>query len=1079
MRILFVGFQDSIHVAQWINLLDRTRYDVHLYFPYLASVHEELHSITVHAPRFVHLRWESGLLRMIGSLADYLEGFRFTQAGDLLRDLKGFCQARTAEYRAAAMNFDGMVNKDISVRFTTLPVPTILAALAEWYSRRFRPQSASSPPYGSRALRNVITKIRPDVVHSMELQLNGYLVMQAREGFGPAFPIWVASNYGSDLYYFAKLSEHKAKLVRLLSQVDYYSCECRRDIGLALELDLRAKVLSVVPNSGGIDFEKVGRTAREEPTSSRRVIAVKGYENWSGRAILALQALEKCADVLSDYEIVVYRPDVECSDYVRSRVDTRLRIRLQPPTSHANILELFGRTRLYVGVSLSDGLSTSMLEAMSMGAFPIQTCTSCAEEWLENGRSGFVVPVDIDEIAGRIRQAVADDRLVDLAARENWRICSERANSKDLGRVVMSQYDAMKEGVKADPGHDPSLRHVSNLKPFRPKVSIIIPVYNGSKYVRDAIEDALNQSYDNCEVLVIDDGSTDDTRQIVESYGNRLQYFWKPNGGVASALNVGIERMTGDYFSWLSHDDGYMPEKISCQVEYLQVEADREGVVLYSDYEVMDHLGKTFHVCRWDHEMLRRKPLYGLLRGLIHGCSLLIPRVLFSRIGRFSEALRVTQDYDLWFDMMRKVTFKHIPQVLVRSRWHPDQDSKTKSTQHVIPECNALWIKFQTSLTTEEILSCEESQGRFFWELARFLETTPYDKAREFAYARASEHSSDLTVSVILSFDGGVSPTQRALESALKQTHQHLQIVIVEDEVTDRADELRAYASRDPRVVWVRQESGGSNAKNAGLSEVTGDFIAFLNADCSWPPNKVEVQLQKMVANNWAISHTSYSRVSDEGKTEVISASKQGERLPELIAGCTVSTSTVMARRDLFDKRRFPEGLRFGGDIIAWLDIAAEVPVWGIDLSLMEKHVAENADTLDSKKRMIEVQNICSLVSSDPRFEKYSAEIQRLASETKPEDLEAPAVSPVVPPKTGGGMKSILKKIVLLLPPVREYVENHRAVVRDLEICRERERMFGDRAAQLEALVSEVTTLRAALDRLTLETCETKSKPEA
>ena len=86
-----------------------------------------------------------------------------------------------------------------------------------------------------------------------------------------------------------------------------------------------------------------------------------------------------------------------------------------------------------------------------------------------------------------------------------------------------------------------------------PKVSIVIPVYNGSNFLAEAIDSALSQTYHNTEIIVVNDGSTDEgaTENIALSYGNKINYYLKKNGGVASALNFGIEKMSGEYFSWL------------------------------------------------------------------------------------------------------------------------------------------------------------------------------------------------------------------------------------------------------------------------------------------------------------------------------------------------------------------------------------------------------------------------------------------------------------------------------------------------------------------------------------------------
>ena len=96
----------------------------------------------------------------------------------------------------------------------------------------------------------------------------------------------------------------------------------------------------------------------------------------------------------------------------------------------------------------------------------------------------------------------------------------------------------------------------------KPKVSIIIPVYNGEDYLEEAIKSALNQTYKNLEIIVVDDGSKDKTGKICEKYINKIKYLKKENGGVATALNLAIENMTGEYFSWLSHDNLYYKNKI-------------------------------------------------------------------------------------------------------------------------------------------------------------------------------------------------------------------------------------------------------------------------------------------------------------------------------------------------------------------------------------------------------------------------------------------------------------------------------------------------------------------------------------
>ena len=86
---------------------------------------------------------------------------------------------------------------------------------------------------------------------------------------------------------------------------------------------------------------------------------------------------------------------------------------------------------------------------------------------------------------------------------------------------------------------------------FNPLISIIIPVYNGENYIKDSINSALNQTYKNIEIIVVDDGSIDNTSNIVKTFSNKVIYLYKDNGGVSSALNLGIKKSSGKYISWI------------------------------------------------------------------------------------------------------------------------------------------------------------------------------------------------------------------------------------------------------------------------------------------------------------------------------------------------------------------------------------------------------------------------------------------------------------------------------------------------------------------------------------------------
>lgn len=235
--------------------------------------------------------------------------------------------------------------------------------------------------------------------------------------------------------------------------------------------------------------------------------------------------------------------------------------------------------------------------------------------------------------------------------------------------------------------------------PAAPLVTIVIPVYNGADYLREAIDSALAQTYPRVEILVVNDGSTDGgaTAAIARSYGDRIRYLEKENGGVASALNLGIREMRGEYFSWLSHDDVYLPGKIEAQVSRL-FDATAP-IVLYSDYEQIGPSGKRLSVRRVGKLGL---PLRFALVATdpVNGCTVLVPRDCFDVVGTFDERLRTAQDYDLWFRLAKRFPFVHLPEVLVKSRVHAAQGTHTIPT--FLDESNRQMIRFLREIGPDE-----------------------------------------------------------------------------------------------------------------------------------------------------------------------------------------------------------------------------------------------------------------------------------------------------------------------------------------------------------------------------------------
>ena len=302
-----------------------------------------------------------------------------------------------------------------------------------------------------------------------------------------------------------------------------------------------------------------------------------------------------------------------------------------------------------------------------------------------------------------------------------------------------------------------------------PLVSIIIPVYNGTNFLKEAIDSALAQTYKNIEIIVINDGSNDKgmTAKIAKSYGNKIRYFEKENGGVSTALNLGISKMNGTYFSWLSHDDKYLSNKVSYQIEFLlKNEYLYKNIIVYSDFRVINENGLFIEDRVLNSRELNIKNEYSLLTGAINGITLLIPKKAFEQHGNFKEELRCTQDYDMWLRLLKTYKFIHIPMVLAMTRIHEGQD--TNINPKVITEGNPLWIRIIESISNERKEQLEGNEYNFYLKIAKELSKTPYRGALQYCIDKLNK----LDGGIKLSIKAFVQTNQRknSLISLIKKT---------------------------------------------------------------------------------------------------------------------------------------------------------------------------------------------------------------------------------------------------------------------------------------------------------------------
>lgn len=517
---------------------------------------------------------------------------------------------------------------------------------------------------------------------------------------------------------------------------------------------------------------------------------------------------------------------------------------------------------------------------------------------------------------------------------------------------------------------------------FYPKISICMPVYNGGHYFRLALESALAQDYSNIEIIIVNDGSVDggETERIALSYGDRVRYIYQENRGAGGALNTAVAHMTGDFFAWLSHDDLHLPHKASAQVDFLR-RLGRQDACLFSDYDLIDPAGELITSVRLPFERIRRNPRLPLINGFINGCTLLIPASIMRAFGPFDESLRYTQDYDLWNRILAQHEFFHQPEVLIRYRLHPGQDTNKPAA---VAEAEAFWTRMIDSRTETERTQMFGSTPLYFDHMSTCLSPVSFKDA--VAHAKACAASSRATpplVSVVIPFHNEVSLALRAAHSALNQLDAQVEVILVNDGSDESVEQIDTLTANDPRVLLIHQQNGGpASARNTGMDRARGSYIAFLDADDLFIPTKISRQLDLMRRHGAVFSHTSYY-VSYPSEREGLglwrSGGFGGACYPAIIGCCPIATPTVMLHRSVLDEGfTFPTGTQIGEDVLLWIDLAMRYLLLGVDEPLSIVEWSDSSAALSQSRQAHGLSNLIDALENHPLHSRHKEPIEAL-----------------------------------------------------------------------------------------------------
>jgi len=300
----------------------------------------------------------------------------------------------------------------------------------------------------SKLFERNLLEINPDVVHSFVMYSASVPILKVMKR-NPEIK-WIYSAWGNDLYFYQNESLKLQGIKETLPRIDYMFADCSRDHDIAKKHGFSGKYLGTFPTGGGYDFESYKTYVLPFPT--RKKIIIKGYEHNFGRCINVLEAIILLKDELKNHDILVFAANKKVFEYAKAKnLDTWENITICGSLSHNIVLKHMGESQIYIGNSISDGMPNTLLEAIIMGAFPIQSNPGGAtEELIEHGKNGLLIqdPEDVMKIANLILKSIGNLRLIQEGIMYNNQFIKPRLEREKVKSQVLRKYKLIEEELK-------------------------------------------------------------------------------------------------------------------------------------------------------------------------------------------------------------------------------------------------------------------------------------------------------------------------------------------------------------------------------------------------------------------------------------------------------------------------------------------------------------------------------------------------------------------------------------------------------------------------------------------------------
>jgi glycosyltransferase involved in cell wall biosynthesis len=254
----------------------------------------------------------------------------------------------------------------------------------------------------------------------------------------------------------------------------------------------------------------------------------------------------------------------------------------------------------------------------------------------------------------------------------------------------------------------------------RPLISAVVPAYNCGDLVSGAIESILNQTYEPIEVIAIDDGSTDETPRVLESYGDAIRFVRQPNSGPARARNHGVSLSRGEFIAFCDADDLWLPEKTAEQMAYFR---DHQGChLVYADLKVRAVTGEVLYESYFS--QYPRAGVEPIFESLLSGCFILTSTVLVRSgtvrsVGGFDEQFWSGQDLDLWLRIARSFEVGQVNKVLAVKREHPTNISA--SGDRALESRRRVFLKAERQMAPDASHAARSTASHMIGRLSHYI----------------------------------------------------------------------------------------------------------------------------------------------------------------------------------------------------------------------------------------------------------------------------------------------------------------------------------------------------------------------